>query len=328
MEKKQESKKTKSLTQKAKKIRSVVMMTLLCVLLMSAATYAWFTLSNTAKATNLTMTVGDTTGLQIAEDNNNNAGSFGSSIQFNFINGKLLPATTTNGYSFFKPSTYDESGAVTAVEAVGEGEYLNGTTSDIQENASTSTPDSSAKEGYYIQYKFWLKSLGKEGTTTDIKLASGTGSEDGVYVEANKGNYSGTYLLSKSTDSTIKIPGSAAVRMSFTTTSESTTKTESVYEPNSNITNGGYTVTKGTDFAENKLDNSTYPVKSTIKRNADGTVISDSDNKVITLKANEPTQITLYIWIEGTDNQCVNQISAKDIIGQLEFIKPETTVGN
>lgn len=322
MEKKQETKKTKSLTQKAKKIRSIIMMSLLCVLMMSAATYAWFTLSNTAKATNLTMTVGDTTGLQIAEDNNGSAGSFGSSIQFDAINGKLLPATTIDGYTFMKPK-YDGNGDVSEVEPIGENEYFEGKTSDIDSTTSSSDPSGNKKEGYYIQYKFWLKLLGADNATADIKLAEGTGSADGVYSDSNKDNYKGTYILSKAVDETKKVPGSAAVRMSFTTGS---TTTEAVYEPNTDIANPVGLV-KGADYAENKLGSGTYPVASTIKRNAAGTV-TDTDGKVITLTANTNTLITLYIWIEGTDDQCVNQISAKDIIGQLEFIKPETTTGN
>ena len=151
MEKKQETKKTKSLTQKAKKIRSIIMMTLLCVLMMSAATYAWFTLSNTAKATNLTMTVGDTTGLQIAPDTGTGAGTFGSSITFNDIKGTILPATTSNGINFFKP-IYGDDGEVSSTEATTE--YLD------EKNTDTN------KEGYYIQYTFYLKSLGAD---SDVK---------------------------------------------------------------------------------------------------------------------------------------------------------------
>lgn len=44
-----DEKRQKNIVQKAKKIRSMVMMSLLCILMLSAATYAWFSLSNTAK---------------------------------------------------------------------------------------------------------------------------------------------------------------------------------------------------------------------------------------------------------------------------------------
>ena len=102
-------KRQKNIVQKAKKIRSMVMMSLLCILMLSAATYAWFSLSNTAKVSNLTMTVGDVTGLQIAPDENGHAGTFGSSIDFSTITGKLLPATSQDGKNFFKPY-YNEDG--------------------------------------------------------------------------------------------------------------------------------------------------------------------------------------------------------------------------
>lgn len=298
MEKKQETRKTKSLTQKAKKIRSVVMMTLLCVLLMSAATYAWFTLSNTAKATNLTMTVGDTTGLQIAPDNGTGAGTFGSSITFNDIKGTILPATTSNGINFLKP-IYDDDGSVSSTEAATE--YL-----DVKN-------DDTNKEGYYIQYTFYLKSLGAD---SDVWLKAGSGISDGTWT-ADGSQYNGTYMLAKEVDNDKKVPASAAIRMSLTVDGASTVS--SIFEPNNNIENPAG-LEKGMDYAENKL---TLTVASP-------TIIQDKSGKMTTngvavhLLKDKATKIVLNIWIEGTDAQCVNQISAKNLIGQLVFTKEET----
>lgn len=303
MEKKQETKKTKSLTQKAKKIRSVVMMTLLCVLLMSAATYAWFTLSNTAKATNLTMTVGESTGLQIAKDKGNGPDTFGSSIAFDNITGKILPATTTDGKAFLKPE-YDEDGAVSST--VRTDAHLDKSNTDDK------------KEGYYIQYTFYLKSLGKDST---VKLAPGSGFSNGIYTEGSKDSYSGTYVLwNKPTDDTTTTKGlaSAAVRLSFYTDNSSKA---SVFEPNSDIDNNGFTFAEKTDYATDSTTSKANAVKSTITQNNMGTITLEGT--VVDLKANVDTKITLNVWIEGTDAQCVNQISAKNLIGQLVFTNKE-----
>ena len=295
MEKKQETKKTKSLTQKAKKIRSIIMMSLLCVLMMSAATYAWFTLSNTAKATNLTMTVGDTSGLQIAPDDGTTEEQlkFGSSIEFADVKGKLLPATTTDGESFLKPD-YDDDGSVkTTLLEVDANEYL------PMDNAETE------KEGYYILYTFWLRSL---GTDSSVKLVEGNGTSTGTYVVYNKPD-------NQSSDPAVS--GAGAVRMSFVSSKDSTKKV-AIFEPNKDLpTPEG--LKAGTDWA---LDNSTgTALTPTVSQASNGTI--ESNASIIELKADTPTKITLYVWIEGKDPQCVNQISAQSLKGQLVFTNKE-----
>lgn len=317
MEKKQETKKTKSLVKKAKKIRSMIMMTLLCVLMMSAATYAWFTLSNTAKATNLTMTVGESTGLQIAEDNSGTAGTFGSSIAFEAVKGKLLPATTNDGRTFQKPH-YNDDGEVDGVETVNNDEFFVGNTLDAA-SADPGISSDTTKEGYYIQYAFWLKSLGSDA---HIKLVRGTGISDGLYIDS--GTYTGTYVLAKTVDEDKKVPASAAVRMSFVPTSAKSTGT-TVFEPNSNLPAQNIVLSEGADYAK-IADRAeiTNVVGSTIMHNGDGTVTA-TNGDVVELTKNTPTKITLNVWIEGTDPQCVNQISAKNLIGQLVFTNKEVS---
>lgn len=317
MEKKQETRKTKSLTQKAKKIRSVVMMTLLCVLLMSAATYAWFTLSKTAKATNLTMTVGETTGLQIAEnkieDGNDKAGTFGSSIAFDKIDGKLLPATTEDGKTFKMPE-YNDNGEVMSLKEVTT-EYFKGNTLDSLTSDHTDGVTESASDGYYMQYIFWLKSLGAPST---VKLAPGDGITDanGKYVNGAKG----TYLLATEVNENDP-PASAAVRISFNPGTNATDQTISVFEPNCDcvVKNG----VEGADYAKLASGFSIpTPKASTILHYMDGRI--KTEGFVIKLPKDEAVKVTMNVWIEGTDDQCVNQISAKNLKGQLVFTKEET----
>lgn len=278
--------------------------------MLSAATYAWFTLSNTAKVANLTMTVGDTSGLQIAKSDGDSYGTFGGSITFDTIEGKLLPATTTDGKTFKEPE-YDDDGAVA---------LLNNVSKKLpQENATGST------EGYYIEYTFWLKSLGKDST---VKLSKGVGITDGKYIVNNQANYKGTYVLSKDVDGTKGVPGSAAVRISFVGTGKSNSETISIFEPNYDITNEGIGVTliEKEDYA---IDNTTDSSKqATIQHGMDGGINTSVNGDVISLAANIPTKITMYIWIEGKDPQCANQIAAKEITGQLLFTNAASEENN
>ena len=317
MEKKQETKKTKSLTQKAKKIRSIIMMTLLCVLMMSAATYAWFTLSNTAKATNLTMTVGKTSGLQIAPDDNGNAGTFGSSIAFEPVDGKLLPTTTTDAditTGKFKVPHYDGNGAVDGFESEAATGFVG-----VTVNSNSAPEPEKNQDGYYIMYTFWLKSL---GSTSTVKLSLGTGLDaaDGIY-DSTK-SYGGTYVLTKKANDseTNVVPSSAAVRLCFIPGNQALDSIKAIYEPNSDLKKETYSLTAGTDFANTTGSaENLSSIASTIKHKANGSVDGNVDGNVISLDADKATKVTLYVWIEGTDDLCANQIAAKDIIGQLEF---------
>lgn len=302
MMREENEKKQKNIVKKAKKIRSMVMMSLLCVLMLSAATYAWFTLSNTAKVSNLTMTVGDVTGLQIAEDNGSAPaeGAWKSSIEGGTISGKLLPATTTNGIKMLEP-TYDDNGAVeNTTEAT---KYLT--------SASVSTD-----EGYWIEKTFYLRARGKAGDTTKIKLVDGTGiGNTGIWVEANKDNYNGTYVLSKNAGTSGILPG-AAVRISFQKNDETTT---TVFEPNSNYT------TAATEIATDSRGDKSI-INSTVQETMEGTCSFVSADNIFTLTNNTATKITMRIWIEGGDPQCGNEIAAQDVITQLKFVTVDSGV--
>lgn len=291
-----EKKRKKNVITKAKRVRNMVMMLLLCILMMSAATYAWFTLSNTAKIANLTMTVGEATGLQIAEDKGNTPGEsdWKGTIDGGTFAGKLLPATTTNGINMLEPEYNDDgevSGTKTATESI----------------TKTST---NTDEGYYIETSFYLRAIGAADGTTKIKLADGVGiGTNGIWSEAN--SYNGTYVLSKNVNAGDILPG-AAVRISLQIADVASA---TVFEPNSDYRTNASQVAN--DIRENK-----DIVTSTVTQTMAGTC---SDNVILTLNNNEATKIILRIWIEGGDLQCGNEISAKDIVTQLKFVTDNTT---
>lgn len=299
MKKQDNEKKAKRLVKKAKKIRGIVMMSLLCVLMLSAATYAWFTLSNTAKISNLTMTVGDVTGLQIAEDHAGNEpeeSAWKSVIEGGTFKGKLLPATTDDGIQMLAPE-YNDDGAVKS------------TTATDQKITTASDDDD---EGYWIEKTFWLRARGADGGTTNIKLADAKGiGTNGVWVEANSSNYNGTYVLSKDVEPSAILPG-AAVRISF-----QKEDTATVYEPNSDYNKAATQV--ATDSR-----NSTAIIASTVTQTMAGVCsIAEGTDNILTLQNNTPTKITMRIWLEGGDKQCGNEIAAKNIVTQIKFVTVE-----
>lgn len=302
-------KRQKNIVQKAKKIRSMVMMSLLCILMLSAATYAWFSLSNTAKVSNLTMTVGDVTGLQIAEDNGQTPsdGDWGSSIDGGVIYGKLLPATTKDGIKMESPVYNDSNGAVKGTTEEQDGVQAKKLTKEILE-ADKDT------EGYWIERTFYLRASGAADGTTKVKLADGEGvGATGIW--SDSGSYNGTYVLSKGVTGTEILPG-AAVRISFQKDGASTA---TVFEPNVDFNT---VAQKKASNERNKNDKKI--ISSTVTETMSGTCTfpSGKDN-ILVLENNKATKIIMRIWIEGEDPQCGNEISAKDIVTQLKFVTVE-----
>ena len=120
-------------------------------------------------------------------------------------------------------------------------------------------------------------------------------------------------MLAKEVDNAKKVPASAAVRMSLTVDGSQTAS--SIFEPNIDIANPEGLVA-GTDYAKNSVSD---PIESTITQNKNGTM--NTNGVAVHLSKDTETKIVLNVWIEGTDDQCVNQISAKNLIGQLVFTK-------
>ncbi len=299
MKMEENEKKKKKIVKKAKRIRGIVMMTLLCVLMMSAATYAWFTLSNTAKIANLTMTVGEATGLQIAKDTGTGAGTYGSVLQFDDgttpiykITGKLLPATTADGKTFLKP-TYNDDGEVSGTESTAE--------SDILSNLTTS-PES---EGYYYETTFYLKALGNQAVNVQLK-AGGDLPANGIAAVQNTAT--GTYVIAKNGTTDGKgYYGFQSIRISLTAGEKTI-----IYEPYSDIhgTNGtAATLASGVTIT---------PATVTSQQKSDGTW-NATQSKQLTLTGNADTLVTMRIWVEGTDQDCVNEISLDDLLAQIVF---------
>lgn len=293
------SKKKKQLVNKAKKIRSIVMMSLMCIMLLSAATYAWFSLSNSAKMSNLTMTVGEATGLQIAAVPKNNDTSkcdwqSNYSLVTDDMKGQLKPATF-DGSTFYKPN-YDDNGNVSGVTNIA---------TDGTENLTYPNNDDN-QTGYYYEVKFYMMSKGGDSS---VCLVKGTNITESA-------SRKGTYVVSNGTSKGAE----KAVRIAITTGTGNIVSTGAnvntvVYEPN-NTTEENEASGKSAGMTYAKMSSNV----TTIKQNSDGTFGGGGNSSaVISLSANTPTLITLKIWIEGEDKSCVNEISMESLIGQLQF---------
>ena len=298
---------------RARSMRNVVMMVLICALMLSAATYAWFTLSNTAKVANMTMTVGEVTGLQIAPDYNaggdtGEPGVYGSVLAFGTkyedsvdstkavtyeIKGDLLPATMLKTNLMKKPIyAEDGTGEVISVEALGTADWMGN--DGITDNT-------------YYAYKttFYLKALGDEDYTIQLAERTGTLTKAGVYQEG----ISGTYILNKKDNDTDTFIGADAIRIRLDANGQSM-----IYAVDNVTGQSGTTAPTKDGYLGGTVESATNAQAS------NGTFTS---NGTITLTGNEDTRVTMTIWIEGTDVDCANEMSLDDIIAQLQFEKVE-----
>lgn len=320
---KNEKKKIKSITKKAKKIRSIVMMSLLCVLMLSAATYAWFTLSDTAKVSNLTMTVGDVTGLQIAVDyaaipnsNKTGHGKYGNELKFGAedteaetygITGTLLPATLISGGTAIQKPEYADDGSGSVI---GLDDVITNNDEEVLKNGNDSS-----KTGYYYETTFYMLA----GENLDVRLKAATGlDEDGIF----DNDETGTYVLNKTKDDTNYLThiGAKAVRIrliAVDTDNSNNSCGTIIYRPNSDLEAGENTYTTAKDTRSNWTTEEPTDVQS---KNG----VFSKQGKIALVKDHD-TKITMQIWIEGTDDFCGNEIKLEDIVAQLQFEEATTT---
>lgn len=286
--------------QKMKKsnMRKTVIMALLCVVLLSSATYAWFVLSDTAKITNLSLSVTEASGLLIAdavEDASHNLepGTYGSVLDLTGLTGtgKLKPATMAKAtsadvYSIMKPNY---TGNVID-------DYLT-----VAPDTEVMTDKNNTGEYFYYEKSFFMTTA---GSNLEIQFVK-----------------DGTSVTDATDGGPVQNPACDAIRIAFF---DKDGKLLKVYEPNCDKNWG----TSRHDKVS--ADNITVTGKALyntglgdVQQKTDKTFVktgeSTNSETLFTLTPNVDTLITMRVYFEGNDNECCNIISANKILGNLEF---------
>ena len=293
----EENKKTNPDSERKQKLVSAILMAFVCILLMGGGTYAWFTMSNTAKVQSLQLNVASEGNLYISK-----ADDFASSKKTYvdwYSDGEgpketLYPCTTEDGIKMKKPVYSSETTIGSAIE--------------IPELANDTTKE---KELYCLEKTFYLyMDDGSTGTTGkrvyNVHLAQKTGTD----------TVDGTYFINGGSKSGTQFP-ECCVRVSF----EVDGVIMAVYEPNSDAHNNG-------DYATDNVN--TTVVTSTHLQSAQGTftntsttmkplVTGDSDG-LFKIAGNKSKAVTIRVWFEGTDTDCCNDINLNDVAAQFKFI--------
>lgn len=304
-----ETKKTrrKKSQRKSQQIKLAVIMIMVSVLVLSASTFAWYQMSKTANIQDMQFTA-DTLGnllISRATEDGSDAKEYSNSLNLGFTDNnsaKLLPSTTADGETFYSP-VYDENNPaiVSGVISVGPSAIFDGN-KEIVENDG---------EEYYVYKKdFYIKTGDIEGETEyEIKLdPSGTSLYD---KDAEEGEEKGT----DSTYTSLR-----AVRVSFVANDVVT-----IYEPYS-VSLVGDAINAQTKAGISGDVGSYGPsIYGDITiTHQDATTFNE--NKVLcTIKEGVAQRITMYVWFEGNDDECANQIALDTIAGQIQFIAEEKT---
>ena len=272
------------------------------------ATFAWFTTQNTAKVNAFEVSVRDATG-------NLSIGLSAESLS----QAPLTIDTSTGAYTNLKLKD------VTSEDGV--------TINDKEESPATANTDYFKLELFFMSTTA-VKVYLAEGS--QVVCSSPNATNDLVLDTAARAIAGSKYGQDVSTNGKLTTNAANAARVSFVDTA-----TGKIWEPNANqgfheknlaedyekYIKGGATSWSVTDEPTN------VPATPAIS-SADDLVAKTATSKDVTtktelfsLEANVAKKITINIWIEGKDGDCLNSIFADKIATTLEFVAIEAGAG-
>ena len=316
------SKNKKKLSKKAALFLYVYMLLILLILL-TVGSYTWFSLSRTPRVSDMHMYVNTVSGLEISLDPKAEKWE----LQLDFrdmvdVTTPLRPVTWSERDQRFYAAAYGVDGRL---KDYGMWEPLNDDRNANKDNA----------DGYYIKASFYARS----GQTETVFLSEAVEVDEGI-------DGSGTYVIGTPVWDAQQILNNnggkgaeCAVRIGLriTPVDEDGYPTDKpsrfiIYEPNSDSHpdgSSGYIPTPSIDQTPTlvpadrlilqtaSLWTEAYPVEREV-------VIRDlgkfqTDTELFTIQANEMVKIDLYVWLEGQDPDCTNQIRNAQIMASIQF---------
>lgn len=287
----------------AQQIKLAVIMIMVSVLVLSASTFAWYRMSKIASIQTMEFTA-DTLGNLLISDSED--GEYKNSLNLGLGTNKaiLLPATTKDGKTFFKPKYSVDGMNVKGVLDLELCNTLDGTAMK-QDNYVDD-----GEEHYVYKKDFYIKSgVNESNKTYNLKLVDG-GNKDG-----NGKFTTGTYLNDNGDNSTFDSLN--AVRVSFVI--DDTVNIFVPYNTGNGNTDGTFATIDEAEFTDHG-DYNNYPIS--LNQEESGEI---SDIVLCEITEGTPVKITMYVWFEGMDEDCENEIALDTLTGQLQFEAEETT---
>ena len=280
----------------------------------TTATYAWFAMSRTPIVSDLTLNVVTESRMEIAPDVNGKPGEWDAVLDLSESQKNttsLRTVTWSNKSNAFYAAEYGPDGRISS---------LNKALTDAK-NATILPNGPKASDEYYMAVKFWIRA----SSTAAIGLSEAKEVDDG-----RAG--SGTYVIGNPVwNGSVKKHENGghgletAVRLGFkcqTTDLNGNPQGGSnfiVYEPNCDTHvdgSKGYTETTNKDHGKGLVPESNLIRQTTSRWNETTPVLKsdvvyelgqfETDTQLFEVSPETMQQVTLYVWLEGQDVDCVN----------------------
>jgi len=294
---------------------------LILMILLTTASYTWFSISRTPRVSDLYMFINSASGLEISTKPD--AEEWELQLDYREMvdeDTELKPATWSDKDQKFYAAEYGFDGRRT------------GRWHELSDGVHTNRDD---VYGYYVKATFYLRT----GQKTSVKLTPA--------VEVDEGRQGhGTYLIGYPDWDSVNVVHSnggngaeCAVRIGLRFTPVDTKGVPTggaskfyVYEPNSDMHLDGstaYVKTPSIDGEESLVPDdrlilqtaSTWTEAYPVERNV---VIRDlgdftTETELWNLDQGDIVQVDLYIWLEGQDVDCTNAIGRAQILASIQF---------
>ncbi len=288
---------------------------IILLMLLTVATYTWFSISQTPRVSDMNMYVNAKSGLELALGP---SGEWTQQLDFRDmvdVTTVLRPITWSDEDQQFYAANYKADGRMTGVwEPLTD-----------ERNANKLTMD-----GYYIKATCFARS----GIPANVTLSPAVEVAEGV-------QGSGTYVIGyplwneeEIVHNNGGLGGEDAIRIGIRVTPVNSSGIERgeaeffIYEPNCNGY-GGYEPTPSIDGAATLVDeeylilqtqtywSEAYPVQKDVVVYHMGNFIENPT--LFELQPGEMVKLDFYIWLEGQDPDCTNQITGAKIMASIQF---------
>ncbi|MDD2971688.1 MAG: hypothetical protein PHE02_06105 [Lachnospiraceae bacterium] len=229
-----------------------------------------------------------------------------------YVTGMDLTASTTGGLQVGKDSSgpfsdklelTDGNKKLSPVLGGTNGAFTKPVYTGNAVNSTEEIPEGLLYTEYVAHYVYHLHALGDTTTTLSVRLRGG---------DKTEGAAGGSYII-RNDKHKATTNAENAIRVGFKIGS-----VWKVYEPN----------TDGSNTGTNAVNGVTEPT-SDFKQNSSGIFTSGGSgivsNELCTIAGGNTVQVDMYVWIEGTDKDCMNEIQTDQLKGQIQFTTEATT---
>lgn len=297
-------------------VRNALVMVIVMVAMMSSATFAWFTLTNSPTVTGLQMTAAASAGLLVSNENDTSKFANAILIANDNDNGidssnpellKLTPVTPNH-----KETSYGFS----------EAKYSGGVVTGLSDKILTGDD----LKGKVAVYTYFIKA---ETEDVGVGLIMGDSEQtNSLTADGGVAGAAGTFIRQKTSQTATDELANYAVRIGLVVSGPNETpniKNMIIVEPNTNGRQLGQGAGTKASVTGTDID-SEYDDNKKIVANKNGEIttgyLSATDkftSEYLFTATSAVKKVTMYIWLEGSDSECVDEIRKDDIEGQIQF---------